>query len=183
MNFVLKNKNRVVIDPKATIGENVIIYENTRIDGACEIGDNVTIFPNSYLSNCKVGKGTKVFASFIENSEIGSCCSISAYSCVKGGTKLSDFVRMGSGVMLKNTHISEHCEVGSNSVICGATLGKNCKISAGTILAGPCEKNKPKIELGNGVRVGARACIEGNIKIDTGEVIEAGKVIKKITQV
>lgn len=82
-NYVLMDKKSIFIDKRAKIGDNVIIYENNRIDGDCVIGDNVTIFPNSFIVNSIIGKGSKIYSSFIENSEIGARCIIGPYSHLK----------------------------------------------------------------------------------------------------
>lgn len=82
-NYVLIDKKSTFIDERVKIGENVIIYENNRIDGECEIGDNVTIFPNSFIVNSIIGKGTKIYSSFIEYSKIGARCIIGPYSHLK----------------------------------------------------------------------------------------------------
>lgn len=81
--FVLIDKKSTFIDERVKIGENVIIYENNRIDGECVIGDNVTIFPNSFIDNSIIGKGCKIYSSFIENSKIGARCIIGPYSHLK----------------------------------------------------------------------------------------------------
>ena len=82
-NFVLKDKKSIFIDSQASIGENVIIYENNRIDGDSVISDNVTIFPNSFIVNSIIGKGSKIYSSFIENSKIGAGCIVGPYSHLK----------------------------------------------------------------------------------------------------
>ena len=66
-NYVILDKKSVFIDEQVQIGENVIIYENNRIEGDSVIGDNVTIFPNSFIVNSIIGKGSKVYSSFLEN--------------------------------------------------------------------------------------------------------------------
>ena len=82
-NYVLKDKKSIFIDEQARIGENVIIYENNRIDGDSIIADNVTIFPNSFIVNSIIGKGAKIYSSFIENSKIGAGCIVGPYSHLK----------------------------------------------------------------------------------------------------
>ena len=77
------DKKSIFIDEQVQIGENVIIYENNRIDGDSVIGDNVTIFPNSFIVNSIIGKGTKIYSSLIENSKLGEGCIIGPFSHLK----------------------------------------------------------------------------------------------------
>ena len=77
------DEKTIFIDERVKIGENVIIYENNRIDGVSEIGDNVTIYPNSFIVNSIIGKGSKIYSSYIENSHIGARNIINSFSSIK----------------------------------------------------------------------------------------------------
>ena len=81
--YVLIDKKSIFIDERAKIGENVIIYENNRIDGDSEIGDNVTIYPNCFIVNSIIGKGCKIYTSVIENCDIGDRNIIKPYLYLK----------------------------------------------------------------------------------------------------
>lgn len=96
VNYVLLDKKSTFIDKRAKIGENVIIYENNRIDGDTIIGDNVTIFPNCFISNAVIGKGSKIHSSVIERSELGACMLVGPFSYIINSkiashTKISAF--------------------------------------------------------------------------------------------
>lgn len=82
LNYVMLDKKSTFVDKTVKIGENVIIYENNRIEGDTVIGDNVTIYPNCFISNAVIGKGTKIHCSVIEKSEIGACSSIGPFSYI-----------------------------------------------------------------------------------------------------
>lgn len=82
-NYVLVDKKSIFIDKRVKLGDNVIIYENNRIEGECTIGDNVTIFPGCFLINSSIGKGAKIYSSFIENSKIGARCIVGSFSCLR----------------------------------------------------------------------------------------------------
>ena len=82
-NYVLLDEKSIFIDERVKIGENVIIYENTRIDGNSEICDNVTIYPNCFIVNSIIGKGSKIYSSYIENSNIGARNIINPFSSIK----------------------------------------------------------------------------------------------------
>ena len=84
MDYVLIDKKSTFIDKETKIGKNVIIYENNRIDGRSVIEDNVTIFPNCYIANSIIGKGSKIYTSVIENSNIGRCAFVEPFSIIKG---------------------------------------------------------------------------------------------------
>ena len=105
-NYVLLDKKSIFIDERVKIGENVIIYENNRIDGESEIGDNVTIYPNTFIVNSIIGKGTKIYSSYIENSNLGARNIVSPFSCLKKVISESDVVISASS-NLKNTKLNK----------------------------------------------------------------------------
>ena len=104
-NFVLKDKKSIFIDEQVQIGENVIIYENNRIDGNSVIAENVTIFPNSFIVNSIIGKGAKIYSSFIENSKIGAGCIVGPFSHLKR-VDVESGVKISSCTELKNKKIT-----------------------------------------------------------------------------
>lgn len=105
-NYVLMDKRSIFIDKRARIGENVIIYENNRIDGECVIGDNVTIYPNSFIVNSIIGKGCKIYTSLIENSKIGERCIIGTFSHLKRVTSENGVI-IPACSEVKNTKLSK----------------------------------------------------------------------------
>ena len=90
--YVLMDKKSIFIDERVVIGENVIIYENNRIDGNCVIGDNVTIYPNSFIVNSIIGKGSKIYTSVIDNCKIGERNIVKPFSYIKRVTTKDGYV-------------------------------------------------------------------------------------------
>ena len=101
MEYVLIDKRSTFIDRDSKVGKNVIIYENNRIDGHCVIEDNVTIFPNCYISNSIIGKGSKIYTSYIENTKIGKCALIEPFTFIKG-SMIADKCKVNAFSRLKN---------------------------------------------------------------------------------
>ena len=113
---VLKDKRSTYIDSRASIGKNVIIYENNRIDGTCVIEDNVTIFPNCFITSSFVGKGTKIYSSVIDRSTIASCSAIGPYSHIKR-TKLAPHTKVGAFSEVKNCEFDEKVVIEPGSIM------------------------------------------------------------------
>lgn len=114
--YVLKDKKTTYIDSKVVIGKNVIIYENNRIEGCSVVDDNVTIFPNCYISNSFIGKGTKIYSSVVEKSNVGGCSLVGPYSHLKL-TKLSDKTKVGAFCELKNCSFETSMSISSGTIM------------------------------------------------------------------
>ena len=177
--YVLKDKKSIFIDSKAKIGENVIIYENNRIDGNVIIGDNVTIYPNSFISNSIIGKGTKIYSSVIENSEIGNCAIIGPYAHLRTGSKIGDHVKLGNFCETKNCEIGQNTKVSHLAYVGDAVIGKNCNIGCGVIFANYNGREKNKSFIGDNVFVGSNSNIIAPVKIESCVFICAGTTIDK----
>lgn len=179
LNVVIKDKSSVFIDDKVKIGENVIIYENNRIEGDSVIGDNVTIFPNNYIYGSKIGKGSKLYSSFIENSEVGSCVSIGPYAHLRSGSKIDDHTRIGNFCEIKNAEIGRYTKVSHLAYVGDAFIGKNCNIGCGAIFVNYNGKIKQKTIVGDGVFLGSNVNIIAPVTIGDGAYVCAGTTITK----
>lgn len=178
-NYIIKDKSTTFIDEKVKIGENVIIYENNRIEGNSVIGDNVTIYPNSYISNTIIGKGTKIYSSFIEKSVIGSCSSIGPYAHLRTGSKIGDFVRVGNFCEIKNADIGDRTKVSHLAYVGDAVIGKNCNIGCGVIFVNYNGKTKQKTTVEDGAFIGSNVNLIAPVMVKSGAYVCAGTTVDK----
>lgn len=178
-NVVIKDKSSVFIDDKVKLGENVIIYENNRIEGNTFIGDNVTIYPNNYIVNSVIGKGAKLYSSHIENSEVGVCASVGPFAHLRSGAKIRGHVRIGNFCEVKNAEIGAHSKLAHLAYVGDAKVGKNCNIGCGVIFVNYNGKVKQKTFVGDGVFIGSNVNIIAPVTIGDGAYICAGTTITK----
>lgn len=176
-NVIIKDKNTVYIDKRAKIGENVIIYENNRIEGNCEIGDNVTIFPNSFVHDSVIGKGSKIYSSRIENSKVGSCVFVGPYSHIRSKSCICDFVKISSFCELKNATIGKRTRLNNLVIVQNAKIGCDCKIK-NMVSIGEFQKNQVAC-VGDNVEIGQKVAIVLPVVIESGAKIEAGTIVNK----
>ena len=176
---MIKDKNSTYIDKKAKIGDNVIIYENNHIDGETVIGDNVTIYPNSYISNSIIGKGSKIFSSFIEKSEVGMCSSIGPFAHLRTGSKIGNFVKIGNFCEVKNAEIGDYSKVSHLAYVGDATVGKKCNIGCGVIFVNYNGKVKSRTIVEDGAFIGSNVNLVAPVTIKSGAYICAGTTIDK----
>ena len=109
----------------------------------------------TYIFNSIIGKGTKIYSSFIENAEVGSCCFIGPYAHLRTGAKIGDFVKIGNFCEIKNSIIGDNSKVSHLAYVGDATVGKNCNIGCGVIFVNYNGKVKQKTIIGDGVFVGS----------------------------
>ena len=177
--YVLKDKNSIYIDDDVVIGDNVIIYENNRIESGTIIEDNVTIYPNSFIKGSIIKKGTKIYSSFIELAEIGECSQIGPFSCIRKKTKLGANVIVSSFCEVKESKLGSHIKIGSYSKIVNANIGDNSKVGSGVIFEVSKKENKGQFIIGRNVNIGAGSHIILPVKVYDNAVIECNSLISK----
>ena len=172
MNLLLKNlkahkgshvtiKSNVVIEGEVWIGDNVKIFENTKIIGPCYIGPNSIIGNNNLIreshigANCVTGFNTDITRSYVGND----CWFHSNYI---GDSVLEGNVGMGSGAVLANLRLDEG-EIFSSV--------KSERVNTG--------RNKLGAIIGCDTRIGVNVSIMPGVKIGPGSLIGAGVVLEQ----
>ena len=181
-NYIIKDKNSVFIDDEVIIGENVIIYENNRIEGYSIIEDNVTIYPNSFISNSTIKKGSKIYSSVIESSSVGEGCLIGPFAHLRPKSKLGKFVKLGNFCETKNSIIGNYTKISHLAYVGDAEIGDKCNIGCGAIFVNYDGKKKSKTIVKDGVFVGSNVNIIAPVTIAKGAYICAGTTVDKDIQ-
>lgn len=141
------------------------------------IGDNVTIYPNSFISNSIIGKGSKIYSSFIEKSEVGACTMIGPYAHLRTGSKIGDFVKIGNFCEIKNSQLGEYTKVSHLAYVGDAKVGKNCNVGCGAIFVNFNGKIKQQTVVGDNVFIGSNVNLIAPVQIGNGAYICAGTTV------
>ena len=165
------------IDPQVKLGENVVIYSNVSIIGDSEIGDNVVIMPNTTIENCKIGTGTVIKSSYLENSVIGNNCQIGPYSHLRPNCVIGDNCHIGNFVEIKNSTVGNGTKANHLAYVGDADLGKDCNIGCGAIFVNYNGRNKNRTTVGDNCFIGSNCNIIAPVKIADKTYICAGTTL------
>lgn len=179
--FILKDKKSTFIDDDVVIGKNVIIYPNNTIEKGSIIEDNVTLLPGNFISASRVGKGSKVHQSFIENSQIGQGCLIGPYAHLRPKTVLKDNVKVGNFCEIKNSQIGENTKISHLAYVGDAIVGQNCNIGCGAIFVNYNGKIKAKTIVGNSCFIGSNVNVIAPVSLSDKTYICAGTTVTQST--
>ncbi len=173
---VLKQKNIVITDDcvvaeNTKIWSSVCLKQGTVVDDACEITSN------SVLQHAKLGQGTIVKSSFLEDCTVGANCSIGPFAHIRGGATLGDKCRVGNFVEIKNAQIGSESKMAHLAYIGDATVGKNCNIGCGVIFCNYNGKIKQRSTLGDNVFVGSNTNLIAPVNIGDNAYIAGGSTI------
>ncbi len=177
-----------VIDPSATLGNEVCIGPYVVIERDVVIGDSVVIESHAKVgSSCTIGSHTILRASVVieYGCAIGSHCILNAHVTIGtdgfGYCPSSDMSTLMKIQHIGNVTLGNHVEIGSNSCVDrgkfgstsigngtkidnlvqighNVTIGENCVIAAGSGLGG-------SVQVGNWVQIAAHVGIAPHCKI------------------
>lgn len=160
--------DHAVIDPSASLGEDVYIGPNCTIGENVQVGSNTRIYPGVQIdnnvrigANCIIHQGAMIYA----DCEIADECIIHA-GVIIGGDGFG-FAPKGSGydkvAQIGNVIIEEGVEIGANTCIDRATLGHTI-IRKGVKLDNLVQVAH-NVEIGENTVIAAQTGIAGSTKI------------------
>lgn len=132
------------------------------------------------------GKGVKIQKStiirsfsYIEGTHIGQRCQIGPFARLRPDTHLSDEVKVGNFVEVKNATLNSETKANHLSYIGDAKIGTNTNIGAGTIFCNYDGKNKHSTVVGDNVFVGSNTSLIAPLKIGDASIVAAGSAINR----
>ena len=136
----LMDEGVTLIDPKSTfidysviIGRDTVIKPFCTISGDTVIGSDCVIGPSANISNCIIGDSNEISTGFMSDSTILNNCHIGPYFRIRPGTRLSNGVKVGHFVELKNTQVGEFSKIPHLSYLGDAIIGKEVNVGCGVI--------------------------------------------------
>ena len=167
------------LEPELRIGRDTIIYPNTTIGRLSEIGEGCVIGPNARLSNAKLGDRVTIRESVILDSELGSGISVGPFAHLRGNTVLSDNVKIGNFVEVKNSKLANGVKASHLTYLGDAEIGEETNIGAGTITCNYDGKKKNKTVIGRNVSIGSNTSLVAPVTVGDGALTGASAVVTK----
>lgn len=170
------------IDHQVKLGKNVYIAETASIYGECEIDDNVKIYENSVIYNSKIGAGTTIISSYIEESQIGENNQIGPFARLRPDSKTDNNVKIGNFVEIKNSTLGEGTKVAHLAYVGDADVGSNVNIGCGVVFVNYNGRKKQRVKVGDNSFIGSNANLIAPLEIAANSYICAGTTMTESTQ-
>lgn len=176
-NLKLVDKKTIFVDETVSIGDNVIIYENNRIEGKTKIGNNCIILPGNHIKDCTIGDRTTIESSHISGATIDSDTSVGPFSRIRPTTSIGKNCKIGNFVEIKNSQIDDGTKVSHLAYVGDSTVGKNCNIGCGVVFVNynGVLKNRSIVE--DNCFIGSNSNIIAPVTIHQNSYICAGTTI------
>lgn len=169
-------------DQRGTVkaGQDVVIDINCICEGEVVIGDRCRIGANVILRNVTLGTDCEILPhTIIDGAILKDHVTVGPFARIRPGTVLSNDVKVGNFVEIKNTIMGAGSKANHLSYLGDAQLGEHVNIGAGTITCNYDGVNKSTTMIADGAFIGSNASLVAPVEIGVNAVIGAGSVITK----
>lgn len=155
--------------------DTVFFAYDTVIGRECIIEQNVVFGPNVTIES---GATIRAF-SHLEGCHVSRDAVVGPYARLRPGAELSEGVKIGNFVEVKNALIGEGSKVNHLSYIGDAEIGKGSNIGAGTITCNYDGVFKHRTTIGDNVFVGSNTMLVAPVALGDHSMTASGSVITK----
>ncbi len=173
----VRDPSSTYVDWGVTVGQDTILEPHTYLRGSTAIGSSCKIGPGTEISNSKVGDGSTVWASVVEDSDIGKDVRIGPYSHLRPNTRLSDEVLIGNFAEVKNSVIGPRTKIHHHSYTGDTDMGAGVNIGAGTVTVNYDGTRKYRTVIEDGAFIGCNANLIAPVTVGKGAYVAAGSTI------
>jgi bifunctional UDP-N-acetylglucosamine pyrophosphorylase/glucosamine-1-phosphate N-acetyltransferase len=167
------------IDARAVLAQDVTVLAGSRIEGASTVAEDAIIGPHTTLRNARVGRGSRVEASVVEDSTIGERCAVGPFAHVRGGAVVGDDCEVRNYAEIKNSRLGRGVKMHHFSYLGDADVGDGTNIGAGTITCNYDGVAKHRTVIGRGVFVGSDTMLVAPVTLGDGAFTATGSVVTR----
>jgi bifunctional UDP-N-acetylglucosamine pyrophosphorylase/glucosamine-1-phosphate N-acetyltransferase len=165
------------IDAGVELEHDVRLLPNTILEGRTVVGTGSVVGPGVTLTDVVVGERTRIVNAVARECEIGDDCEIGPYAYLRPGTRLSNGVKVGTYVEVKNSEIGAGTKVPHLSYVGDADVGANTNLGASTITANYDGEQKHRTKIGDDVHTGIHTSLVAPVEVGDGADTGAGSVV------
>ncbi|KIN64665.1 Bifunctional protein GlmU [Sulfitobacter noctilucicola] len=143
------------------IGRDTVVEPNVVFGPGVTVESGATIRAFSHLEGCHVSRGS----------------TVGPYARLRPGAELSENVRIGNFVEIKNAQIAEGAKVNHLSYVGDAFVGAGANLGAGTITCNYDGVMKHHTHIGAGAFIGSNTMLVAPVTIGDGALTGSGSVI------
>ncbi|WP_411954412.1 bifunctional UDP-N-acetylglucosamine diphosphorylase/glucosamine-1-phosphate N-acetyltransferase GlmU [Alkalibacillus sp. S2W] len=171
--------DQTYIGPDVSIGTDVTLEPGVHIHGDTQIGSHSFIGAHTTINHATIGEETLIKQSVVTNSQIGSRVQIGPFAHIRPESTLSDDVKVGNFVEVKNTTMGSNSKASHLSYLGDADLGNNVNVGCGSITVNYDGQSKHQTVIGDDAFIGCNSNLVAPVSIEKGAYVAAGSTITK----
>ncbi|MDO4754076.1 MAG: bifunctional UDP-N-acetylglucosamine diphosphorylase/glucosamine-1-phosphate N-acetyltransferase GlmU [Bacillota bacterium] len=169
----------IMIEKDVQIEPGAVIEQGTRLMGKTSVASGAVIGPFTDLTDVRVGAGSTLDRTVAVESEIGKDCKIGPFAYIRPGSVISNKVKIGDFVELKNVKIGEGTKIPHLSYIGDGEIGERTNIGCGTIFVNYDGEHKHRTVVGSDAFIGCNSNLVAPVTIGDGTFVAAGTTVTR----
>lgn len=171
------DSNSTYIGSDVEIGRDTIIYPGNVIEGKTVIGENCMLYPNSRIADSIIGSGVSIQSSVILESSIGDETTVGPFAYIRPESNIGKHARIGDFVEIKKSSIGDNTKVSHLTYIGDAEVGSGCNFGCGTVVVNYDGKKKHKTVIGDNAFIGCNTNLVAPVEVKANAYTAAGSTI------
>lgn len=167
------------IDADVRLKQDVTVLPGCHLQGATTVATGAMIGPGTVLRNSRVGAGSTVQSSVVEESEIGERVHVGPSSHIRGNSTIGDECHIGNFAEINRSHLGRAVKMHHFGYLGDATVGDRANIAAGVITNNYDGTNKHPTVIGEDAFVGCDTMLVAPVTMGAGSQTGAGTVLKQ----
>lgn len=173
----VRDPSSTYVDSGVTVGPDTTLEPHTYLRGSTTIGPKCCIGPGTEIRNSKVGAGSRVWMSVVEDSVIEDGVQIGPFSHLRPNSLLKTGALVGNFAEVKNSVVGLGTKIHHHSYIGDTDLGQGVNIGAGTVTVNYDGKRKHRTTIEDGAFIGCNANLIAPVTIGKRSYVAAGSTI------
>ncbi|HJW21823.1 MAG TPA: bifunctional UDP-N-acetylglucosamine diphosphorylase/glucosamine-1-phosphate N-acetyltransferase GlmU [Candidatus Limnocylindrales bacterium] len=175
----MRDPSTAYLDWSVRLAPDVIIEPGVILRGATSVGEGSVIGPGTTIVDSSIGRGSSVWASIVEASEVGDDVRIGPFSHLRPGSVVERGAEIGNYAEVKNSRIGAGVKSHHVSYLGDAELGAGTNVGAGTITANWDGRRKNRTSIGPNAFLGVDTMLVAPVTVGEGAKTGAGAVVTR----
>lgn len=176
---VMHMPDSIYVEDGVSVEAGAVIEQGTRLLGSTCVKSGAVVGPYTELRNVEVGSGTVIERTVATDSKIGENCKIGPFAYIRPDSELSDGVKVGDFVELKNAQIGTGTKIPHLSYIGDGEIGEHTNIGCGTIFVNYDGVHKHRTKVGSNSFVGCNSNLVAPVVVGDDTFIAAGTTVTR----
>ncbi len=169
----------VYVDRGVRLAAETTVEPNCHLYGATEVAAGAVIGPGATLRNARVGAGSRVLHSVVEDSTVGARTVVGPFAHVRDGAAIGDGCEVHNYAEVKNSAVGDGVKMHHFGYLGDADVGAGANIGAGAVTVNFDGRAKHRTHIGARAFVGCDTMLIAPVSVGEGAFTAAGAVVTR----
>ena len=169
----------VYVDRDVRLAAETTVEPNCYLHGATEVAAGAVVGPGATLVNARVGAGSRVLHSVVEDSTVGAGTVVGPFAHVRDGAAIGDGCEVRNYAEVKNSRVGDGVKMHHFGYLGDADVGAGANIGAGAVTVNFDGAAKHRTNIGVRAFVGCDTMLIAPVSVGEGAFTAAGAVVTR----